>query len=268
MSSAPKVSIVTICRNNARDIGRTLASVAAQDWGNLEYVVVDGASTDGTLEKVRALGPRVDRLVSEPDAGIADAMNKGIRLATGEILLHLHAGDAFAGPDVVRRAAEDYAARRWRWAVGGSRWVRDDGTEAGVQHFEAFSYRRLRLLNFIPHQAAFLERSLFGEVGAFDPSYRIAMDYHLWLRLGKVHAPAVLPFLVVEFALGGASSRYAPTLAEERRALAEVPFGGPLWRGFEWTASRLRPAVRAVAPRGLLRRARAALHPAGRHPGT
>jgi len=267
MIPAPVVSVITICRNNERDIGRTLESVAAQDYGAVEYVVVDGASTDRTLDLIRASGSRVDRLVSEPDAGIADAMNKGVRLATGDLVLHLHAGDAFSGPDVVRRAAADYAERRWRWAVGGSRWIREDGSTQGVQHFAAFSYRRLRLLNYIPHQAAFLERTLFEEVGPFDLSYRIAMDYHFWLRLGKVHAPAVLPFLVVDFALGGASSQYGQTLVEERRALAAVPYGGPLWRSVEWTASRVRPAVRALAPRRFLRRARAVLHPQGRHPG-
>ncbi len=264
--AAPKVSVVTICRNNP-GVRRTLESVSAQNYPNLEYVVVDGASTDGTLETVKSFGDRVDRLVSEPDAGIGDAMNKGVRLATGDLVIHMHAGDVFCDAEVVSKAAADYAERRWRWAVGGSEWVREDGTAAGVQHPGAFSYRRLRLLNFIPHQAAFLERSLLAEYGGFDVRYRIAMDYHLWLRLGRSVAPASLPFLVVRFLLGGASSRYDETLAEERRALREVPYGSPLWRSWEWVFTRGRPLARALAPRGLARALRRAVYPEGKYPG-
>lgn len=262
----PKVSVVTICRNNP-GVRRTLESVAAQTYPDLEYVVVDGASTDGTLDVVKSFGGRVDRLVSEPDAGIGDAMNKGVGLATGDLVIHMHAGDVFHDPDVVAKAAADYAGRRWRWAVGGSEWVREDGTSAGVQHPGAFSYRRLRLLNFIPHQAAFLERSLFAQFGGFDTRYRIAMDYHLWLKLGREVAPATLPFLVVRFLLGGASSSYDKTVAEERRALREVPYGGPLWRGWEWAFTRGRPVARALAPRGLARSLRRVVYPRGEFPG-
>lgn len=264
--TSPKISVITICRNNP-GLKKTGESVTAQTYPGIEWVVVDGASTDGTPDIIRSFGPRVDTLLSEPDDGIGDAMNKGVRLATGELVTHLHAGDAFCDSEVVARVAEDYAARKWRWAVGGARWLREDGAPGGVQHFAAFSYRRLRLMNYIPHQAAFLERGLFGEIGGFDTSYKIAMDYHFWLRLGALHSPAVLPFEVVDFLLGGASSNYGPTVREERRALREVPWGGPAWRGFEWAFTGVRPAARALFPGALLRKIRAAVHPEGRHPG-
>lgn len=261
----PKISVVTITRNNP-GLKKTGESVASQTYPGLEWVVVDGASTDNTLDLLRTFGSRVDRLLSEPDGGIADAMNKGVRLSTGELLIHLHAGDAFIGPGVVARVAEDYAANGWRWAVGGARWLHEDGRPGGVQHFSAFSYRKLRLMNYIPHQAAFLERSLFAEVGGFDTTYRIAMDYHFWLRLGALYPPAILPFEVVDFLLGGASSNYGPTLSEERRALREVPWGGVVWRGAERLFTGLRPAARTLLPRTILKRLRRAVHPEGRHP--
>ena len=100
-----KISVITACRNSAAAIEATVQSVLAQDCPHLEYVVVDGASTDGTLEILRKYATRISSLVSEPDRGVYDAMNKGIRLAKGDYLLFMNAGDVFAAPDVLGKAA-------------------------------------------------------------------------------------------------------------------------------------------------------------------
>lgn len=101
-----RITVITVCRNCASTIEATVRSVLAQDYPDLEYVVVDGASTDGTLETLRKHADRISRLVSEPDRGVYDAMNKGIDLAQGDWLLFMNAGDVFAANDVLRRAAE------------------------------------------------------------------------------------------------------------------------------------------------------------------
>ena len=100
-----RISIVTVCLNSARSIGDTLASVNAQTHAEIEHIVIDGGSTDGTQDLVRQRGERVRRFISEPDRGIYDAMNKGLALATGEIVGFLNADDVFASPEAVERIA-------------------------------------------------------------------------------------------------------------------------------------------------------------------
>jgi glycosyltransferase involved in cell wall biosynthesis len=104
-SAGPRISVITVCLNAAPVIEATLRSVFAQNYANLEYVVVDGGSTDGTVEVIRRYADRLSAFVSEPDQGVYHAMNKGIDLARGEYLLFLNAGDALAAPDVISRTA-------------------------------------------------------------------------------------------------------------------------------------------------------------------
>jgi glycosyltransferase involved in cell wall biosynthesis len=104
-AAPPAITVITVCRNAAREIEATLRSATSQDYPNLEYVVVDGASTDGTLELIHRHAGRIATIVSEPDEGVYDAMNKGIDLAHGEYLLFLNSGDVLAGADVLSRAA-------------------------------------------------------------------------------------------------------------------------------------------------------------------
>jgi glycosyltransferase involved in cell wall biosynthesis len=103
--NAPSITIVTVCLNSARSIEGTLRSVLAQDYPHLEYIVIDGGSTDGTLEILRRYKHRITALISEPDRGVYDAMNKGIDLARGDFLLFMNAGDIFDSDDVLGRAA-------------------------------------------------------------------------------------------------------------------------------------------------------------------
>lgn len=103
MTVAPKVSVVTVNFNMARDLADTLDSVLAQDYINLEYVVIDGGSTDGSRDIVAGYGPRLSHWVSEPDRNLYDGMNKGVAAATGDWILFMNAGDRFAAPDVLSR---------------------------------------------------------------------------------------------------------------------------------------------------------------------
>lgn len=234
MTTIPRVSVITINRNSGADADRTIASVLAQDTP-FEWVVVDGASTDGSVEALRAAVRPGDQFHSGPDQGIADAFNKGLALATGEAVLFMNAGDTFAGPDRLRRLAVSWERGRSKWIAASAEVVGDDGQPRYVRDLAA---RRqgsalVRQGCRIMHQAVLADRALFRELGGFDESYRIAMDYELWLRwIAAGHLPQTSSLVVARFRLGGISRNLQRRLAEERRARAAHGLANPPW--VEW----------------------------------
>ena len=142
----PQITVITVCRNSAAVIEPTMCSVLAQDYPRVEYVVVDGASTDGTMDIVRKYSGRIATAVSEPDRGVYDAMNKGLGLAHGDYLLFMNAGDVFAADDVLRKLAAqtdaDVLYGDFEYATGPKRGrVRAD-IDKGIFHHQAVLYRR------------------------------------------------------------------------------------------------------------------------------
>lgn len=216
----PLISVITICLNAERTIQKTLQSVADQEGvdGLVDHLVVDGASTDGTLDIVRQF-PHV-RYVSEPDDGISDAFNKGMRLATGEYLLYLNADDHLFDATVLRDVTEFIRAKHHPdWIVG-------DVSEASGE--EAIIWRRrfpptcwsLILRNRIAHPAVFLKRQVQRQVGGFDLRFQFAMDYDLWQRLcAKGHKPTHLRRVIAAFACGG---KTASSSAQHRAEVAQI----------------------------------------------
>ena len=141
-----KVTVITVCRNCASTIEATVRSVLAQDYPDFEYVLVDGASTDGTLEILRKHADRISRLVSEPDRGVYDAMNKGVRLAKGEYLLFMNAGDVFAAGDVLRKVAAsadaDVVYGDFEYASGPRQGRVNADIDRGVFNHQCVLYRK------------------------------------------------------------------------------------------------------------------------------
>jgi glycosyltransferase involved in cell wall biosynthesis len=190
-----KLSVITVCLNSRPFIGETIESVLAQDYPDFEHVIVDGGSTDGTLDLIREYAGRDPRIVwtSGPDRGISDAMNKGAAMASGEVLAHLNADDYYAGPDVLGRVAGCFTARpEIEWLTGGLAFVAMDGTFLREARVRRYSFRRLLRGNIILHPATFMRRSAFREAGGFDPGLHYCMDYDLFLRLGSRSAPLCL----------------------------------------------------------------------------
>jgi len=206
------VSVITICRNAEDCIEPTMLSVLQQTYENIEYLVVDGQSSDRTLQVVadvcRRFPLRKVRVISEPDDGISDAMNKGIRNSTGEIIAHLHAGDRYVGPTVIERVVASFVSCHWRWAVADSIVVGPDGNP--MHRYRPCPDRRMLLKkNCIPHQSAFLVRDLFDRHGLFRTDLKQAMDYEFWLRMAFLGGESfvLLPFAATYYASGGRSSR-------------------------------------------------------------
>lgn len=190
-----KLSIITVCLNSRRFIGETIESVLSQDYGDVEHVIVDGGSTDGTLDLIRRYAADDERVVwvSENDRGISDAMNKGVAMASGEIVAHLNSDDYYAHPGVLSRVADRFHADAGcDWLTAGLTFVDERRLPLRDVRVRRYSFRRLLRGNIILHPATFIRRSVFRGVGGFDLSLRYCMDYDLFLRLGRKSSPCLL----------------------------------------------------------------------------
>ena len=221
--AVPLVTIITVVFNGEKHLEQTIQSVISQTYNNVEYIIIDGGSTDGTVDIIRKYEEVIDYWVNEPDAGISDAMNKGISLATGILINHLHAGDKFAADTTLSSVVSSYNSEGWRWCFG-NQLLRShtDDTIVGCFCPPKFSQKLLHIVNTIPHPTVFSERALIEEVNGFDNNYKCAMDYHLWLRFTQLSKPKQFDYATAEFLLGGRSSDIKLALREEFRARKEV----------------------------------------------
>ncbi len=187
MDSQPLVSIVTPSYNQAKYLEETVKSVLNQGYPNIEYLVVDGGSTDGSVDILKRYGDRISWWVSEPDRGQTDAINKGFGRANGDILAWINSDDTYQ-PDAVSGAV-DYLRTHPKVGLvyGDANFIDSSGRVIGQFNAQQTSYRRLRRGGvYIPQQAAFWRGELWHQVGPLDPSFYFAMDYDLWVRLARI----------------------------------------------------------------------------------
>jgi glycosyltransferase involved in cell wall biosynthesis len=182
MEDLPLVSIVTPSLDQGRYIEDAIESVAAQDYPRIEHIVVDGGSTDGTLDVLHR--HEHVRWLSEPDRGQADAINKGFAMATGEIFAWLNADDRYL-PGAVAAAVAELRATDAGVVYAGWRQIDEQGRTIKDVQVEPFDYRELlQNRNVIAQPTTFFRRDAFEAVGGLDESYHYALDYEFWLRLG------------------------------------------------------------------------------------
>ena len=173
-----KLTIITVCRNEESSIADTIENVIAQRFVNYEYIIVDGGSTDGTVETIEKYRHRIAKFVSEPDRGIWHGMNKGIGMAEGEYVYFINAGDRFYAEDTLQRVFDT--------GVDDADFIYGDIVDQypDRRHLKTFPDRitiRYLLGNMICHQATFARRELFLKYGSFDEQYRFVADYDfLW----------------------------------------------------------------------------------------
>ena len=205
-----KISVVTVCFNAEKTIEDTIRSVLNQDFGGIEHIVIDGASTDGTKAVINKYESCIASSLSEPDEGIYDAMNKGIRLATGDVIGFLNADDIFADSGVLSRVASAFQESPVQACYGDVVFVRDDPDKI-VRHYRSSRFTPERLAyGWMPaHPALYLKRELFQLYGGFKTDYRIAADYELVARLFWLHRISYryLPEVLVKMRIGGVSTR-------------------------------------------------------------
>jgi glycosyltransferase involved in cell wall biosynthesis len=204
-----KISVITVAFNAEKTIGDTIHSVAAQAWDEVEHIVIDGASTDGTLGVILNNEDKITKWISEADHGLYDAMNKGIDLATGDVIGFLNADDIYANDNVLTRVGSVL-----RGGIDGCYadvdFVRNDlRTVVRRYRSDRFHIGRLAYGWMPAHPSLFLRRELFERYGAFKLDYRIAADYELVVRFFyrfKIKAVYV-PEVWVKMRLGGVSNR-------------------------------------------------------------
>ena len=217
----PLVSIVTTVFNGARLFEATLRSVQAQTYPRIEHWVIDAGSTDGTLDIVKRHAPHLAGWISEPDRGIADGFNKGLARARGQYILFLSADDALAHPRALENLVDFAREHAWPDALYGDCDLCDPATGT-VLYRVMVDYDRTRFLRgaLVPHPGMIMHRRYFERHGNFDISFKIAMDYELFLRGIPASGVLRMPRLVTNIGAGGVSSRSRTLAVEENiRAL-------------------------------------------------
>lgn len=193
-----KISVITCTWNSAIHLNESISSVLAQDHLDIEYIFVDGGSTDGTLEMIQKVPCEV-KLIENVRGGISRAMNAGIKAATGEVVAHLHSDDYYAHPRALSCVAEALDKSMAGWLFGRCYSDIDGVRETEGYTVPRYSYRRLLKGNFIPHPATFVRRDLLDRLGGFNESIKFAMDYDMWLRLGRIAEPVQIDELLSVF---------------------------------------------------------------------
>jgi glycosyltransferase involved in cell wall biosynthesis len=206
-----KISIITAVYNRAGFVADAVRSVQAQTWSDVEHIVIDGASTDDTLQVLHECLDARAVLVSESDEGIYDALNKGLALATGEIVGLMHSDDFYADPNVLESVAEAFSDPLVDAVYGDLDYVAKADTSSIVRHWCSGEYHPVMLSYgwMPPHPTLFLRRSIIDRWGGFDTNFKIAADYDAILRYfsqAKIQ-PFYIPRVLVKMRLGGESNR-------------------------------------------------------------
>ena len=211
MEIHPKVSIITPSFNQAAFLERTMQSVLNQSYKNIEYIVIDGGSTDGSLELIQRYADELVYWESMPDRGQTEAINKGFDRASGEIMAYLNSDDLYY-PHAVEEAVAFLSVNPEVGMVyGDADYIDEVGDVIGRFPAAQTSYRRLRNgYVHIPQQATFFRRSLWDIVGPLDPAFYFAMDYDLWVRIASLTPLVYHPRTWAAFRLhGGAKTTQA-----------------------------------------------------------
>jgi glycosyltransferase involved in cell wall biosynthesis len=181
-----KISVITVVKNDSAGIRETLQSVADQTGCEIEHVIIDGGSSDDTLEVIRCWSSRAVTFISEADSGPYDAMNKGVRAASGEIIATLNAGDVYSSTTSLLQLTEPFVVQPDLSATFGDLAITSSAPDyRELRRYQTSSWKPIDLLwgSAPPHPTLCLRRRAYDQVGLYDKSYRIAGDYDLCLRL-------------------------------------------------------------------------------------
>ena len=246
-------TIITVVLNGAESIEKAICSVISQTGVNIEYIVIDGGSTDGTLEIIEKYSASIDYWVSEPDSGIYSAMNKGLAQANGQVIGILNADDWYA-PGAVHLAFSALANNlQYGYCYGWLALVDSRGDQIGLMKPvpQALFARRVLREMVLPHPTLFVQKKVYARYGAFDSSFRLAADFELLARFDRAGVLGCeIAQVMAYFRIGGASMN--PLILVEKRKVAIAYGRSPLRAWLDWTVDRIVMEIRRVLPGRLI----------------
>lgn len=231
---SPTFSIVTIVRNGRQFIEQTIQSVIGQSYPDIQYIVIDGGSTDGTVDVIKAYESSLGKWISEKDGGIADAFNKGLSFAAGDYVLFLNSDDALADRDVIADIAEKIVENDWPALIYGDfDLLNRDSGDVAYRGKVTLTPRGMLRGQVLPHPCLFTHREYFEKYGDFDTSFKIAMDYEWMLRGGMIEKIVHVSRLISNIRDGGISTQNQGEVVKEIvRALQKNGHFSSMWGGF------------------------------------
>ena len=206
-----KISIITVVYNNVNNITTAIDSVLNQTYKDIDYIIIDGGSNDGTVEKIKPLINNNTRFISEPDKGIYYAINKGIALSEGEVIGILHSDDIFNDNEIIQKIADTFKVGDYDAVYGDLVYVSKYNTEKVIRYWKSSQFE---VTNFkkgwMPaHPTLFMKKTVYDNFGIFNTEFKIASDYDFMLRTlgsGKLNC-YYLPLVITKMRTGGASNK-------------------------------------------------------------
>ena len=241
----PKISIITVCYNSAKHIEECIQSIVTQEYENLEYIIIDGGSTDGTLDIISKYRNKIAYFVSEPDKGISDAFNKGIKAATGDIIGIINSDD-FMMPGAINKVAAEFEEGVDVYRGYCVVWNEELNTKRKIHPNERFNVPPFG--SIICHESSFISRKRYEILGGYKVSFKYAMDLDLFIRMYKDKGlkSKFIDVCVITFRTGGASSSPAYKLEEERKRLV-LENGGSMFDAWIFTTyHRLKYLIKVI----------------------
>jgi len=224
MSHNPvKITIITVCYNSGKTIEETLQSVKAQRYSNVEYIIIDGGSTDNTLEIIQSFRSNIHQIISEPDKGIYDAMNKGIALATGDVIGLLNADDIYANDNVLTHVAKAFQDPMLDACFSDLIYFSSHSPDKVLRYWRGSAFRPgLFAKGWCPaHPTFFVRRGVYDRFGVFDISYKGGNDVELMMRFLEKHRirSEYLPEVMVKMRAGGVSNNSVKGIVQQNRQI-------------------------------------------------
>ena len=232
MNSPTKISIITVSFNSAKTIKETIESILIQDYNNIEYIIIDGGSSDETIDIVKSYSEKISYVISEKDNGIYDAMNKGIKAATGDIVGILNSDDFYPNSFVLSNVAKSFKKYNCDAVYGDLVYVKEKDTTQIKRYWQAGNYNTSKIKNgwMLPHPTFFVKKVMYDRYGLYNTDLKSAADYEMILKLLYKENISVhyIPMILVKMRMGGASNS---TFLNRIRANKED--------GLAWTKNQL-----------------------------
>ncbi len=218
-----KVSIITVVRNNVATIKDAINSVIGQTYKNIEYIVVDGASTDGTVSVVESYTNKIDKFITEKDHGVYDAMNKGITLATGDIIGILNSDDMYFDKNVIERIVNTFREKKTDSVFGDLHYVDKNNTDKVMRYWKTSNFKPGSFAKgwHPPHPSFFVKKEVYEKYGLYDLELSISADFDLMLRLLEKHqiSSVHLPIILVKMRTGGQSNNSLKNIITSNKSI-------------------------------------------------